>query len=187
MDLNLPVAVIDLETTGLDPERHEIIEIGAYVMAPRTLEKMFELELKVFPAHIDAAEKKALEVNGYDPRVWEASAVYPRQALRELVRLLEPKAVFAAYNATFDWCFLSKALSTCGLKDPFHYHRLDVMSLAVGVHPELIGRSGFRLGEMLDLYKVENEKAHAALPDARATAELLRRLVRGWNPETGSY
>jgi DNA polymerase III epsilon subunit-like protein len=63
------LAFIDLETTGMDPLKHEIIEIGCLLAKLDDKGQYVELEsfeLKVKPEHIETAEQEALRVNGYD-------------------------------------------------------------------------------------------------------------------------
>ena len=43
------IAFVDLETTGLDPSRHDIIEIGIVRVDARTLEVLDEYEALVAP------------------------------------------------------------------------------------------------------------------------------------------
>lgn len=42
-----PIAFLDIETTGLDPERHEIIEIAVQRVDPVTLHPLRTLNMKV--------------------------------------------------------------------------------------------------------------------------------------------
>ena len=49
---------VDVETTGLDETRHEIIEI-AVIRGSQTYHR------KVQPQHIETASPRALEINGF--------------------------------------------------------------------------------------------------------------------------
>ncbi len=50
------VAFVDLETTGLDPSRHDIIEIGIVRVDARTLEVLDEYEVLVAPERLGEAQ-----------------------------------------------------------------------------------------------------------------------------------
>src|SRR5258708_781182 len=76
-----PIAFTDLETTGLSVIKHEIIEIGA-VITNSDLEVIDEVDLKVHPRHIETAQARALEINGYTPDKW-VGAICLREALQE--------------------------------------------------------------------------------------------------------
>ena len=60
--------IIDTETTGLDASKHEMLAFGAVVVVDGRIVET--LELKIKPARIENADKKALEVNGYTERAW---------------------------------------------------------------------------------------------------------------------
>ncbi len=71
------LAFIDTETTGLDPNFHEVIEIGCVVadwkpdlFGERTLVESSTLDIKIIPEHIERADPKALAVNHYAKRDW---------------------------------------------------------------------------------------------------------------------
>ena len=60
--------VIDTETTGLDPKRHELLSLGAIVMIDGIVTERIEVKIK--PRNIDQADQEALRVNGYTPYRW---------------------------------------------------------------------------------------------------------------------
>ena len=56
---NKNLAFIDIETTGLSPEKHEIIEIGIVIAKQQdgiVGDVLEEIELKIKPERIDEAE-----------------------------------------------------------------------------------------------------------------------------------
>src|SRR3989338_3625790 len=83
------LAFVDLETTGLDPFRHEVVEIGIVLAEQRAdlfdrqyLELLSEHEIQLLPEHIETAEKKALEVTKYFKRD-RAKAVSQKEGLAQ--------------------------------------------------------------------------------------------------------
>lgn len=128
------IAIIDVETTGLDPDVAEIIEIGMVVFDSRTMaiEKTFEVKVK--PERIEDAHPKALEVNGYNEAEWEdAMTLY--QAMLRLSEEVDSKTIFCAHNMIFDWAFLRAAEKKTGITLPFDYHKIDLLTLAWGKIP----------------------------------------------------
>lgn len=170
--------VVDLETSGLDPARHEIVEIGAVLLDEICLEMIGEYEAKVAPSPMFTlnAQAEALVVNGYDDEVWKAEGISLRSALTGLSAFGD-LATFAAWNVAFDWSFLAHALSTervsLGLGD---YHKLCVYSMA---RQELRGEvDHLTLSEVVEYYGGEPEdRPHRALNGARSAALVLRHLV----------
>lgn len=168
------IAFVDLETTGLDPERHDIIEVGVVRVDGRTLEVISELELRVVPERFETAETTALEISGFDASAWTA-AVPIQDALAQLAPLLLGTLV-AGHNVGFDWGFLVSAHRRQGLPLPeVDYHRLDTASLswALASTGELRSMSLDPVAEHLEL---ERPKPHRALADARCSLEVARRL-----------
>lgn len=173
---------LDLETTGLDPDRHEIVEIGA-ILARQTarpgktasVEIIEEIEIKVKPEHIETAEPEALNVNGYNEAEW-VFATDLKQALESLTKKAD-KAVVVAQNTPFDVSFLEHAFRKTDLKYPFGHHSLDTVSLA---YAKLSGEEGinkFTLWSLCEYFGIKNEKAHTAMADVRATFEVYKKLI----------
>lgn len=123
-----PIAFTDVETTGLDASRHEIIELGLVVIDQKTLSIIDALDLKIAPEHIETASPKALEINGYAPADWEGAT-----SLDAAMRAYSDKtaeAMFSAHNITFDWAFISTAFTKTGTSNHMDYHRLDLLTMA---------------------------------------------------------
>lgn len=170
------LAFVDLETTGLDPERHDIVEIGIVRVDGRTLEVLSELELLVAPDRLADAEPEALQVCGFTEAGW-ANAEPLSLALARVAPLLEG-ALIAGHNVGFDWSFLEAAHRRAGLALPkVDYHRLDTASLAwpLVAGGELASVSLDKVAAHLGL---ERPTPHRALADARCSLEVARRLGR---------
>lgn len=160
--------IIDLETTGLYPQTHEIIEIGAVrVSSGETF------EVKVQPHNIEDADPVALHINGYDKEKWRDASTLPA-ALKLLSDFVGKDAYLMAYNVSFDRSFLEKAYKDCNLPYPFHYHHLDLLTLAWEHLP---------LGSPLSLKYVASAlgvppepEIHRALAGAQCAYEVLKKL-----------
>lgn len=175
------LAFIDLETTGLDPSRHEIIEIGCVVVKQDWSNKdpqfsvLSELDIKVKPRHIETAEPEALRINKYSEADW-LFAVDLEQALQELAKQTAD-AIMVGQNVSFDWGFLQAAFAETGVSSRMHYHKLDLIPMAFikcCKDPKL---ERYNLGELSRYFGVENEKAHTALSDVKTTFEIYKKLV----------
>jgi DNA polymerase III epsilon subunit-like protein len=183
------LAFVDLETTGLNPLRHEIIDIGVVrakqgrdVAGRPTLTYLDELEIALLPQHIERADPKSLEVNQYHKRDW-SHAVAPKQGLEALVAYLNG-SVFIAQNVTADWSFILVACEQYGvpLDDVVHYHKLDLASMAFGAYYEESALYKYSLRELSVYFDVKNKHAHTALSDARTTYEIAERILTKKNP-----
>lgn len=81
-------------------------------------------------------------------------------------------AVFVAHNAPFDWRFVSAEFDRAGV--PLTGTSLCTVRLARKVVPEIRSRS---LDSLSCFFDIPNEARHRAWGDARATAEVFRRLL----------
>ena len=175
------LAFIDTETTGLDVEKHEIIQIGCVLVNQEHASTAVnftvadEFEIKIKPERIEDAEMVALRINGYDPADWVFA-----YTLKEAMTLFAEKtegAVMVGHNLPFDYAFLMKAFSTTGVPNKMHYHKLDTISVAFAKSKKRDDIDKFSLYHLCNIFGIENKKAHTALADARATYELYKRLM----------
>ncbi len=178
------LAFVDLETTGLNPIQHEIIDIGIIIAEQRedlfgirSLHYISEHEIYLIPQHIETADPKGLQVNKYAKRDW-SNAVPQKEGLMEAVRILEG-TIFVAQNVSFDWTFLCVSGNTYDVNfdKAVYYHKLDLASMAFGklYHDSALSR--FTLRELTVHFGVINHDAHTAIADARATFEVAKKLL----------
>lgn len=168
------LAFIDLETTGLNAGKHEIIEIGCIITTPE-LEIIEEIELKVKPERIGDADPVSLKVNQYDSSLW-GDAI----ALEEAMRILSEKTkecVMVGQNVPFDSGFLDLAFERTNIPNGMHHHKLDTVSIAWAKLQNETDISNFSLYELCSHFGIKNERAHTALADARATFLLYKKLM----------
>ena len=171
-------AFLDCEFGGLDPELHDITEVGVILTDYRLVE-IGTREWKV-RARPDRITPEAAEISGYDPALWE-NAVPIRQALTELTELLPAgrKTVPAGQNVRMDVQFLERAFKNCGIANPFDYHVIDlatlyyVWSLVNGEEASALSLRQAATTAGL----TEGAVAHRALADARLTLETFRYFV----------
>lgn len=177
MILQQSLAFVDIETTHLDPETGEIIELGVVIarLKDDVLTVIDELDLKIAPKHIETADPVALRVNGYDAAEW-IFAVSIEDALKSFVEKTKG-AIFIAHNLTFDYGFIDTNLKRHNIAHDMHFHKIDTISLAFGVlHTnDDIGKLSLRA--LCEKYGIENKKAHSAFADTYALYEVFKKLM----------
>ncbi len=175
--LDQRIAFVDIETTGLDRDEHEIIELAVVVaeMKDGKFVVVDQLDLKVQPKNIEKAEPQALRINGYNEADW-LFAISLEDAMREFAKKTDG-AIFSAHNITFDYGFIERAFKTSGAENKMHFHKLDTISLAFGIlHTnDDIGKLSLRA--LCEKYGIENKKAHSAFADAYALYEVFKSLM----------
>lgn len=159
--VHAPVAFIDTETLGLEPDIHPVWEIG--LILPNGTEYLWQL--RVTDRDIALAQPQALEISRFHERygptfAWRRDTVY--EILVETTKGLH----LAGAVVSFDEERLRRSCQAMGLQPAWHYHLVDVEALAggkLGLQPpwdsdELTARLGV---------KVDPADKHTALGDAR--------------------
>lgn len=170
------ITLLDLETTGLDPTRHEIIEIGAVLLDQPHLNIVGAFEAKIKPTRMELADPEALQVNGYNAEEW-AGARPAKEALEEFARRTE-HSILCGQNVSYDFAFLRKAYADHNVPFTYHHHVLDVMSMAYihwYNHPTL---KRYGLSEMATTFGIDRGRAHRAMDDVKTTLEVLKLLFK---------
>lgn len=166
-----PIILTDFETTGLDPFRHEIIDIGA-IKVTHNLQEIERLDIKVRPDSICTAEPKALEINGYNEEEWETALSSVAAAV--LFQGFAATGVLAAWNITFEYTFMQQMFKKTRIFDPLDYHRIDIPSIAWMLIPELKYLSMDAVGKHFNM-KPE-ATPHRGIRGAAYELEILRYL-----------
>ncbi len=175
---NKKLAFLDIETTGFDVERQEIIEIGVVVVNQKNGvlgEVVEEFEIKIKPEKIENADAEALSINGYNESEW-MFAVSLEQAMKTFADRTKD-CVMVAHNVAFDYSFLAKAFSTTGVENKMFFAKLDTISFAFAKLHKLADAPRLNLKSLCEYFGIENERAHTALADTRAMVRVYRKLL----------
>lgn len=172
-------AFLDLETTGLDPYRHEILEVGI-VLEPEGDVVHFSM-----PIYEDMAEPRALEVNGYYDRREELQAVQVQRTRgAELLHEALKDRVLVINNTPFDTAFLRAHLEEWGLEgtnQPWYYRTVDVGSLLAGKYgiPAPWGSSALMkaCGLTVEGLGVDPSLLHTAVADAMLAKAMYEHVL----------
>lgn len=186
----------DLETGGLEPGVHPIIQFAA-VAVDEEFNVVEEIELKL-KFNVEDCSPTALEMNAFDPKVWEDQAVDPRAAMiaissflkrHSTVKLLSKRgspyyvALMAGHNAAvFDGPFLQKWYKAADQFLPGYFRVMCTSQLAQWhFYNDDEAPENMKLGTLCRHFGVDlpEEEAHDALADVRANAKLAQCLLRG--------
>jgi DNA polymerase-3 subunit epsilon len=170
-----PFVFFDLETTGLDADKHEILEIGALLVDPEALDVLDSFNCCVKPEHIETADPQALKINGYSEEAW-LDALPLKEGLERFARWGE-HGLLVGYNVCFDWSFLRCGFNSTGVKHTFDYHRIDVPSIAFALFFDDPLFEDLGLRAVSQFFGIKRGTAHRALPDAEATYQVFRKLI----------
>lgn len=131
------LAHIDVETTGLLPGYHEMIDIGmAYTdLKGKVLDSLF---LRIQPNHPRRCSPEASAINSYDSTRWvQLGAISTRKAVDSILQFHQKVAgdrptMMVAFNSHFDLSFLDHLFRGEGhsWREMYHYFVLDIPSMA---------------------------------------------------------
>ncbi len=155
--------VFDLETTGLNPSQHEIIEIGAVKI--KNAEKIGEFKSFVKPEGM--IPPKITEITGIKNKM--VADAPPLSEVIEGFTAFAEGAVLVAHNADFDYGFIRTALQNLNIKRE-EYTVLDTLALSRAVVKD---SKNYKLNTLAEYFEVDLDNHHRALDDAEATAEIL--------------
>lgn len=183
------LTVFDTETTGLNPDRHEIIEVGLLsVLFDRSGEYhiLKEYESKVKPENIYTASPKALEINGYTEAAWKDAKSF-QKVIEEIKPIVEGSDIFLGQNLIFDMRFVDEQCKRSELQCPEFPSYIDTKSIADKlVEASWLKRS--RMDYLVEHYGVTVPgRAHTALVDCWRTLKVWEHLLKDSGEEYNLY
>jgi len=168
--------VVDLETTGLNIHKDQVIAIGAVAIESSEIQlsQSFERTLLRTLRKLD----DTVLIHGISPEE-VASGEAPEQALFDFMHYAG-ESVFLAYHAPFDQTMLSRTLKR-DLGIPLKHHFFDIADIAPALFPicELSrSKKNAGLDDWVNYFGLNVSNRHSASADALATAEIMLILLR---------
>lgn len=159
--------IVDVETSGLNPNRDQLVAIGAVAVqgARIGVQDSFEVILR----QDNVSHKDNILVHGIGDAA-QAGGTPPAEALMCFLDYLR-KDPLIAFHVTFDETALRRALRKF-LKLNFKHDWLDLAYVMPALYPDRAGECR-TLDDWMQCFGIRNAARHNALADALATAELL--------------
>ena len=178
------VIYYDFETTGLNPYRDQIIEIGAIDNCELTFSKFCKYDGMLNP--------KITEITGITDEILEKKGIDCSKAIKEFVEFLYIDSeltnnivLIAHNNDAFDELFLKfhiqKYLKNFNL--PSNIIFIDSLRLA---QLTLTHMKYFSQPTLCKYYNIENPAAHRAIHDAETLKRLFSVIITIFNQKFGS-
>lgn len=184
MNFNRDLLLIDLEFSGFDLQKHEILQIAAVLLDKKTLK-----EKKVFSSFVRPRKWKHRDLESMAVNKIAYNVVKDAPPLTEIItefdRMFGHNVMLAFYVGFNDKRFLLQAYQKANVKWQFDYHYFDLWPLFyafLGKKTQLNSKkdfAGFGLEYLIKMFKVKIEKKqlHDALVDCRVEAEVLRKVI----------
>ena len=176
----------DIESTGLDPYRNDIISLACIIDIDGQVKEKFKLNIQ--PSNWDNIELSALKVNGITMEQLK-TFMTPKEALAKLKfylnKYVDPynkndKFQPGGYNNDFDIKFMSNFFRKCGDKyfgSWIDYHRFDPQVIMQFLHLKGdVNLPDFKLETVANHFGIKI-KAHEPMSDIEATREIVYRLL----------
>jgi DNA polymerase III subunit epsilon len=164
---SLQFCVIDLETTGGNPDTEKIIEIGMVKIEHRGIseERSFlinpQKEIPDFVQKLTGIKKADVE---HSPKIEEV--------IDEIVQFIGD-SILVAHNTSFDIPFLNGVLKK--LQRPLLENKVICTNIMTKyLIPDIMSSN---LNYMSQIFKISHSQAHRAIEDARATGRLLLKYL----------
>lgn len=160
--------VLDMETTGLDPERDQIIELAC--IRVREGEILSEFQCLVT---CDQPLPKAIQnLTGLTDAILAQQGCLLADALPASLAFIGGDCLIG-HNVAFDVRFLQTACTKLRLPQPL-FQAVDTVQLARSTLNNCV--ANFRLETLARYFDLADHQTHRALPDARLTALLYLKL-----------
>ncbi|MEZ5198197.1 MAG: exonuclease domain-containing protein [Bacteroidales bacterium] len=160
-------SIIDIETTGLSPNREKITEIAIYV---HDGEKIVDEFTTLLNPEIEIPYRITQLTGINNNMVNEAPKFY--EVAKKIVEMTED-TIFVGHNVNFDYNFVRKEFREFG----YDYNRKKICTAKLS-RKLLPGRKSYSLGKLCTELGIENPHRHRAFGDASATVKLFEILLK---------
>ena len=178
------LAHIDVETTGLLPGYHEMIDIGI-VMTNLDGIVIDSLFLRIQPDYPERLSPGAFAVNAFDANNWnDLGALTIMHAVYRIISFHEglsggKNVLMVAYNCQFDTAFLDHLFRSAGRswREMYYYFVLDIPSMAWGLGlRDLTSQTFMQLCNITD--EPHRAELHTGITGAMKNVRIYRALLR---------
>jgi DNA polymerase III epsilon subunit-like protein len=178
MNFAKDILLIDFETTGINPEICEPLQLSAVLLDRQTLE-----EKQSFSSYIQAdltkALLQALVINGITKEML-VGAPTKAEVAKAFVDTFGYDVLLASWVEYLDRRMLKKTMDAAGMDvNNYDYHFFDLWPIAyakMATQPDFNG--SYKSDDLFRAFGMPQRASHDALEDCRFEAEVLRKLLK---------
>lgn len=164
------IVVFDVESTGTDTMRDEIVQIAAIRIGKDGETKETFMRFLRNEKSVGSSEA----VHGFSDAFLRENGEPPQKVLTDFLEFLRG-AMIVGHNVTYDISILTSELERLNLSEPEFIGYFDTLDVFRRFYPNLPNHKLEFLGEH---FNVRHKSSHNALDDVCATAELLLYAVK---------
>lgn len=176
--LETEFTVFDVETSGLDPLKDEILEVAAVRL--RGKETVGTYEALIRPTK--SIPPEVTKINGLNEIFLLANGRPIKDIMAEFFQFIDGSIIVGHNIKDFDWLFVSVWAKKTGLLLPADVKFIDTLELS----RKMLALPKYNLGAVGKSFGLNLENAHRALPDTKFNAEvfieLMERLLNPRDP-----
>ncbi|HPB57979.1 MAG TPA: 3'-5' exonuclease [Bacteroidales bacterium] len=172
---NGEMVIFDTETTGLDTENDDIIQIAGIKILNGIIIDTFEIYINT-DKDISESEK----THHISKEQLSQYGVSHEKGLTDFIEFIGNDALLVAHNIGYDFNILKHNLQRyCGksLTD-YCKKQYDSITIAKLIYPNF---ASYKLKDLLEFLQVEGINSHNALDDVKATFNLIKKLNSDFN------
>ena len=117
--------MLDIEATGINVTKHEIIQLAAVLLDKKTLKEKKSFNMFIKPKKWSGREQEAMDVNNIS---WEQLKKAPslKTVLKKFDETFGSNVIPTTYGGNLDIIFLPAAYREAKIKYPFEYHTFNM-------------------------------------------------------------
>jgi DNA helicase-2/ATP-dependent DNA helicase PcrA len=167
---NREMIVFDTETTGLDTENDDIIQIAAVKISNGKIKDTFEVYINT-----EKDVTKSEKIHHISKEYLNKFGVSHERGLSNFIQFIGNGTVLVAHNISYDYSILTHNLRRYSKKILTDYCKqsFDSITIAKLIYPNF---ASYKLKDLLDFLNVEGVNSHNALDDVKATVSLIEKL-----------
>lgn len=186
---NKDLLMLDIESTGIDVTKHEIIQIAGVLLDKKTLKGKKSFTSYIKPKKWKSRSTEAMAINNI---TWDQLKDAPdlKAVLKKFTATFGKNLIAATYGGNLDIIFLPAAYRSVGMKYPFEYHTFNMWPICyayMAKRKQLKNKKrfvGFSLEDLGDYLNVKRMPGrHDALGDCLYQAAVLRSLLKALKAE----
>lgn len=166
--LNSEFTVFDIETSGLDPVKDQILEIAAIKFNGRDESNRFEALIQPVKAITPEVEN----IHGLNEIYLLINGRREDEVIKEFLEFISQSIVVGHNIKEFDWLFILDHIEKKSLPKPQN-KLIDTLELS----RQLLSLPAYNLGKVANHFNFEHKNAHRAMPDVEVNARVFLSLM----------
>ena len=160
--------VIDVETSGLHPNEHEIIELGAILVETHSIKERFSLLVRPQIAITSQIE----DITSITNSMLQEEGIEISVAMQKFIAFLRDLPL-VSHNVDFDFSFLNRACANLNMQ-LISNRSIDTLTLSRRKVKQV---DNYKLSTLAKHFEIVTSQAHRSLTDCETTYQLYEKLI----------